>query len=156
MALEVAEHRGGESDDDDDDVGAKMSPLSPIVDQAKIVSKPRLFSPGVILGDSWVLFSTACHKAVFSLWVGLQGNVKHCFPEKNTVLTIPKASFTLPAHTIIFLFLLLSNLTIEVKMEATRTELSKVNQVDFIYIAQNCRMRHPSGLCGATHKPRVL
>lgn len=43
-----------------------MFPLSPISDQAKIVSEPRLFSSGVIfLEDLWVLFYTACHKAVF-------------------------------------------------------------------------------------------
>lgn len=45
----------------------KYYPNPPFLNQTKIVSKPRLFSPGDILGDLWVLFYIACHKAVISL-----------------------------------------------------------------------------------------
>lgn len=39
----------------------------PMYDQAKTVSKPRLKNLNDILGDLWVFFFTACHKAVFLL-----------------------------------------------------------------------------------------
>lgn len=65
----MEEHRVEESDDgyDDDDVGARLFPKPPIFDQAKIVSEPRLFSTGVMLGDLGVHYFPGCHKACFSL-----------------------------------------------------------------------------------------